>query len=152
MAQYDFKSQKGLIQRKVASFKHMEKKDVPQDKGILGHVRVVCYAIDENGRYVKTQSDGWEPTNIANSVAWEFINEELASIHEKVRKKELSPLAYYMKKNLMDIKLLSQYTGLRVWSVKRHFKPEVFNNLDNKVLQRYASVFNLSVEQLKEVP
>ncbi len=130
----------------------MEEKDVPQDKGILGHVRVVCYATDENGSYVKTQSDGWEPTNIANNIAWEFINEELASIQEKVRKKELSPLAYYMNKNLMDVKLLSQYTGFGVWRVKRHLKPHVFNALDNKALQRYASVFNMTVEQLKEVP
>lgn len=130
----------------------MEKKEVPQDKGILGHVRVVCYATDENGEYVKSQSAGWEPTNIANSIAWEFINEELAGILERVKKKELSPLAYYMNKNLMDIKLLSQYTGFRVWRVKRHLKPQVFNTLDNKTLQRYASVFNMTVEQLKEVP
>jgi len=130
----------------------MEKKDVPQDKGILGHVRVVCYATDENGEYVKSQSAGWEPTNIANGIAWEFINEELAHILEKVRKKELSPLAYHMNKNLMDVKLLSQYTGFGAWRVKRHLKPWAFNKLDNKALQRYASAFNMTIDQLKEVP
>jgi hypothetical protein len=130
----------------------MEKKDVPQDQGILGHVRVVCYATDENGEYVKSQSAGWEPTNIANGLAWEFLNEELAGIMEKVKKKELSPLAYHMNKNLMDVKLLSQYTGLGTWRVKRHLKPRVFNKLDNETLQLYASVYNITVEQLKVVP
>ncbi|MBA4389752.1 MAG: hypothetical protein C0399_02290 [Syntrophus sp. (in: bacteria)] len=129
----------------------MEKKDVPQDQGILGHVRVICYATDKNGEYVKSQSAGWEPTNIANGIAWEFINEELAGILEKVKKKKLSPLAYHMNKNLMDVKLLSQYTGLGAWRVKRHLKPRAFNKLDDEALQRYASVFNVTVEQLKEV-
>jgi hypothetical protein len=130
----------------------MEKKDVPQDQGILGHIRVVCYATDENGEYAKFQSAGWEPTNIANGIAWEFLNEELAEILEKVKKKELSPLAYHMNKNLMDVKLFSQYTGFAVWRIKRYLKPRAFNKLDNKALQRCASVFNMTVEQLKEVP
>lgn len=130
----------------------MEKKDVPQDQGILGHVRVVCYATDENGEYVKSQSAGWEPTNIANGIAWEFLNEELAEILEKVRKKELSPLAYHMNKHLMDVKLLSRYTGFAAWRIKRYLKPQAFNKLDNEALQRCASVFNMTVEQLKEVP
>lgn len=130
----------------------MKKKDVPQDQGILGHIRVVCYATDENGEYVKSQSAGWEPTNIANGIAWEFLNEELAGILEKVKKKELSPLAYHMNKNLMDVKLFSRYTGFAAWRIKRYLKPRVFNKLDNEALQRCASVFNMTVEQLKEVP
>jgi hypothetical protein len=129
----------------------MEKKDVPQDEGILGHVRVVCYAIDENGVYTKSESAGWEPTNIANGIAWEFLDEELAGIREKVKKRELSPLAYHMNKNLMDLKVLSQYIGFARWRVRRHLKPRVFNDLDNQTLQRYAAIFNMTVEQLKEV-
>ena len=76
----------------------------------------------------------------------------LAGVLEKVKKKELSPLAYHMNRNLMDVKLLSQYTGLGAWRVKRHLKPQVFNKLDNEALQLYAAVLNMTVEQLKEVP
>jgi hypothetical protein len=130
----------------------MEKKDVPQDKGILGNWHVVCYATDEKGEYVRSQSAGWEPTNIANGIAWEFIREEIANVLEKVKKGELSPLAYHMKKNLMDVKMLSQYAGFSSWKVKRHLKPSVFDGLDYAVLQRYAAVFNMTTEQLKEVP
>jgi hypothetical protein len=129
----------------------MEKKDVPQDQGILGQVKVVCYVTDENGEYIQSESAGWEPTNIANGITWEFLNEELAVILEKVKKKELSPLAYYMNKHLMDLKVLSQYSGIARWRVKRHMKPRAFNNLDDEVLKRYATVFNITVEQLKEV-
>jgi hypothetical protein len=130
----------------------MEKKDVPQDKGILENWHVVCYATDEKGEYVRSQSAGWEPTNIANGIAWEFIQEEIADVLEKVKKGELSPLAYHMKKNLMDVKMLSQYVAFSSWKVKRHLKPRVFDGLDDVTLQRYAAVFNMTTEQLKEVP
>ena len=130
----------------------MEKKDVPQDHGIFGQWHAICYVTDENGEYVRTQSAGWEPTNIANGIAWEFINEELAEVLKKVKKGLLSPLAYHMNKNLMDVKMLSQYAAFSSWKVKRHLKPRVFNSLDDAVLQRYAAVFNMTTEQLKEVP
>jgi len=130
----------------------MEKKDVPQDPGILGHVRVLCYATDENGEYVKSQSTGWEPTNIANGIVWEFIHEELARIREKVKKGELSPLAYHMNRSLMDAKVLSQYTGIASWRVKRHIKARPFSSLNDSVLGKYASALNMTIDQLKEVP
>jgi hypothetical protein len=130
----------------------MEKKDVPQDRGILGHWNVICYATDENGDYVRSTSAGWEPTNIANGIAWEYINEELAEIKVKVRNGELSPLAYHLRKFLMDARLLSHYTGISAWKVRRHLKPGPFNRLDEHALERYAAAFNLTVEQLKEMP
>ena len=133
----------------------MEKKDVPQDQGIFGaYGGPSCFATDEKRRVcaVSTSYRVVSVRIIANGIAWEFLNEELAEILEKVKKKELSPLAYHMNKNLMDVKLLSQYTGLAAWRIKRYLKPRVFNKLDHEILQRCASVFNMTVEQLKEVP
>ena len=130
----------------------MKKKDVPQDHGIFGEWHAICYVTDENGEYVRATSSGWEPTNVANGIAWEFINEGLAEVAERIRRAELSPLVYYMKKNLMDVKMLSRYTGFAVWRVKRHLKPGVFKNLDDATLQRYASVFNITPEQMRDIP
>jgi hypothetical protein len=130
----------------------MEKKDVPQDHGIYGQWHGVCYVTDENGEYVRSTSAGWEPLNIANGIAWEFINEDLAGVLEKVKKGELSPLAYHMNKNMLDAKVLAKYVGLTKWRVKRHLKPHDFASLDDETLKRYASVFNMTVEDLKKVP
>lgn len=130
----------------------MKKIDVPQDRGMLGDVRVVCYATDENGDYVGSESSGWEPANIANGVAWEFIKEELSEILQKVKQGELSPLAYHMKKCLMDVKVLSCYVNLSPWKVKRHLKPQPFRKVDQTILQRYAAALGLTVAQLQEVP
>jgi len=54
-----------------------------------------------------------------------------------------------MEKNVMNIGILSSYTGFFKWQIKRHLKPAVFNNLSIKKLTRYAEVFNVSVDELK---
>lgn len=119
---------------------------------MLGDVRVLCYVTDEKGEYVTSQSSGWEPANIANGVAWEFINEELEEILGKVKKGELSPLAYHMKRCLMDARVLSGYVNLSPWKVRRHLKPRPFRKLDTVLLERYAVALNMTVAQLQEVP
>jgi hypothetical protein len=131
----------------------MEKKDVPQDGGSkYGDLKYRYYVPDENGNIECVNSSGWDVMYTASDNYWESHNEELAGILERVKKGELSPLAYYMNKHTMDEKTLGRYVGLAKWRVKRHLKPRGFNSLDNEALKRYASVFNITVEQLKEIP
>ena len=130
----------------------MKKKDVPQDnEGIHeGKFRDLCYAIDEEGKYTTVHSTGWSPKNTALLQAWELVDEKLMETKEKVLKGELSPLAYFMEKNIMTPKLLSQYTNFSKWKVKRHLKPKHFNKLDDFVLQKYADNLNVDIEELKQ--
>jgi hypothetical protein len=130
----------------------MEKKDVPQDKGIYGQWHGINYAVDEDGKYVLAPSAGWEPANWANRQAWDLVEQEIAGILEKVKENKLSPLAYHMARNLMDVKMLSQYTGIARWRVKRHLKPRAFRRLNPALLERYAKVLKINVEQLMEAP
>ena len=131
----------------------MEKKDIPHDRDIFGDFTPNRYYVhDENGDIERILFSGWEPVNIVNSDFWESVNENLAGVLERVKKGELSPLAYYMNKFMLDPKVLAQYVGLPKWRVKRHLKPRGFNSLDDEALKRYASVFNITVEQLKETP
>jgi hypothetical protein len=130
----------------------MKKTDVPQDTGVFGQWHPVCYATDENGDYVRSQSSGWEPINIANDVAWEFIQEDIAHVLEKVRNGELSPLAYHISKSCMDVKMVAQYAGLSAWKVKRHLKPHIYRSLDKATLVKYASVFKIKPEELDALP
>jgi hypothetical protein len=51
----------------------------------------------------------------------------------------------------MDVPIVAAYTGFWQWTVKRHLKPEVFRNLSDKKLARYAGVFDISVEELKNM-
>lgn len=130
----------------------MRKNEVPQDQDLLGGQCEVCYAVDENGCYVLAESTGWEPANIANHQAWEAISFEIAGILARIRKGELSPLAYHMVANQMDEKLLAGYAGLFRWQVRRHLRPGPFSRISPKQRERYSALFSLTAEELGRIP
>lgn len=118
--------------------------------GEYGHE--VCYAVGSNGKYTLSPSLGWEAKNIVNDQAWDLIAVEAEKAHRLVRSGELSPIAYYQAKHQMDIGLLASYVGMARWRVKRHRRPTVFTRLPERILRRYATVFGVSVAELKTVP
>ena len=128
----------------------MKKEDVPQDLGSLGKItKEVCYATDASGKYTTELSNGWQVKTNALDITWDDINQKIAAAKEKVSRNEASPIVFFMEKNVMNIGILSSYTGFFKWQIKRHLKPAVFNNLSIKKLTRYAEVFNVSVDELK---
>ena len=130
----------------------MKKKDVPQDDENLfeGKFKVVKYAIDDDGNYGTVGSVGWEPENTVLNQAWEEINKKVEAAKQKVQAGELSPLAYHMEKNIMDVGMLSQYMDISKRKVSKHLEPSGFSALDEKTLKKYAEVFDITVEELKK--
>jgi hypothetical protein len=128
----------------------MKKENVPQDSSALGKLtKEVCYATDESGQYVTQLSSGWEVKATALDVAWDDIKERIARARQQVLDKQASPILFFMEYRLMDMKLLADYTGFWQWQIKRHLKPEVFNQLSDKKLQQYADAFNVTTADLK---
>src|ERR1700761_9434552 len=102
----------------------MNVNEVPQDPRDLKHngkIRKVVYAVGDDGKYTGVNSEGWDAENFAMKQAWDDIDETLAETEAKVHSGELSPVAYFMQKNLMDVALLARYAGKWQWQVKRHF-------------------------------
>ena len=130
----------------------MKKNEVPQDDENLfeGKFKVVKYAIDDDGNYGTVGSSGWEPENVVLNQAWEEINKKVEETKKKIEAGELSPLAYHMEKNIMDVGMLSQYMDISKRNVGKHLEPSGFNSLDEKTLKRYAEVFDITVEELKK--
>lgn len=129
----------------------MKKEEVPQDQSNLSKssIKELIYATDENGNYTTALSSGWEPKTIALSNSIDEINERIAFAKQQVANGEVSPIVYFMELNKMDIGILASYVGMWKWSVKRHFKPSVFNSLNDKKLQKYADAFAISITELK---
>jgi len=128
----------------------MKDKEVPQDnEGLLeGKLREVCYAVDDNGNYVTVLSTGWMPKNAALKQAWADVNDKIEETKQNVSAGKLSPLAYYMEKNIMNLRLLSQYAGIPKWKVKRHLKPRVFQKLADETLGKYARALDITIDEL----
>lgn len=129
----------------------MKKEEVPQDKGNLSNknMKELVYATDEKGNYTTALSTGWEPKTIALSNSIDEISERVAIAKAQVEKNEASPIVYFMEYSRMDIAILSSYVGMWQWRVKRHFNPKVFAKLSDKILQKYAETFNISINELR---
>jgi hypothetical protein len=130
----------------------MQAKDIPQDKSkLLNVTKEICYAIDENGQYTTALSSGWEIKTEALNVAWADINHRMAVAKQEVLAGKCSPIVYFMEWKLMDLAILASYTGLWQWQIKRHMKAKVFNKLPEKTIQKYATVFEVTTAQLKNM-
>ena len=128
----------------------MKKEDLPQDpSALVGVTRDLCYVKDANGKYTTDLSIGWDVKKQALDNAWNDINERINEAALKVKNGEISPIFYFMEKKIMDLTLLSGYTGFWKLTIKRHFKPSVFKSLSDTKLTAYAKAFDISAEELK---
>ncbi|HMK03263.1 MAG TPA: hypothetical protein VK489_03690 [Ferruginibacter sp.] len=128
----------------------MKKEEIPQDDGALNKLtKEVVYAVDSSGNYSTELSTGWDVKTKALDVAWKDIEQRIEDARRKVLNDQASPLLYFIELRLMDIGIVAAYTGFWKWTIKQHLKPSVFKKLPDKKLQRYADVFNVSVEELK---
>lgn len=128
----------------------MKTHEVPQDQTfITGISRELCYAKNEQGKYVPSLSTGWQVKHEALVEAWDDIKMRVENARNEVLKGVKSPVYYYMELNLMDVSLLALYTGIWKFNVKRHLKPLIFARLKEKTLKKYAHAFDISIDKLK---
>lgn len=128
----------------------MKKDELPQDKGYLieGKVRDLNYVVDQDGRYVRALSIGWAPKNEAMKLAWEEVYEHVEEARQLVLAGKASPLAFYMKLNIMDANTLAGYTGISRWKVRKHLKMKHFRRLKPDTIAKYAEVLNITPADL----
>jgi hypothetical protein len=93
----------------------------------------------------------WEVNEEAARMLMANHIQELEPVRNQVLASELSPLAYHIESKLFSVSLLSSYTGIPKRHIKKHLKPENFNQLDEEILKKYAAAFGISVEELKKV-
>jgi hypothetical protein len=128
----------------------MKKDEIPQDLGALGKITTeICYAVDESGNYTTVPSNGWEVKSSALDVAWKDVEQRIETARQKVKNKEASPILYFMELRVMDIPIVAAYTGFWKWQVKKHMRYAVFEKLSTPKLEKYAALFEVSVEDLK---
>lgn len=128
----------------------MKKEDLPQEPGALSRLtRELCYVKNEDGKYETALSQGWDIKKDALDSAWDNVNDRVEEARKAVANGEKSPVYYFMELRLMDLTVLSGYTGFFTFFIKRHLKPSVFKRLSERKLEKYASAFDISVEELK---
>jgi hypothetical protein len=126
---------------------------VPQDDIVTyAGMEKVIYATDEDGHYGVVASTGWSIEEEVTRQALLELERLTDEAYDEVTQEKASPLYYHMYAQRMDIQILSQVTGLFQWRIRRHFKPEVFAKLNDRLLEQYSDVLGLTAEELKNLP
>ncbi|MBS7321493.1 MAG: hypothetical protein KIG55_07875 [Myroides sp.] len=129
----------------------MKKQDVPQDESPISKhgSNEILYAVDENGKMAPVQSVGWEPKSVVQYQTIETLNQRIEDAKDLVKAGKASPIVYYMELHKMDWATLAAYMNKWTFFVKRHQKPAVFKKLSDVTLQKYAAIFDITVDELK---
>jgi hypothetical protein len=107
----------------------------------------MVYKIDDQAKYTTTLERYAD--HLIMTVPFADASQEKAEeVKQRILRNESSPIEYFMYKRLLDPKALAQAMDIAVWRVKRHFKPNVFKKLDRNKLQKYAEIFNVTVDDL----
>jgi hypothetical protein len=131
----------------------MDINDVPQEGNrTMGGHRRAMYAKDQDGRIVIVPSLGGEVDETVTLQALDRIQEQTEEARARVLAGESSPLEYWMYAQRLDLPQLSQVSGYWQWRIRRHFRPNIFAKLSAKILQNYAWVMGITVDQLKKLP
>jgi len=128
----------------------LKKEELPQDPSALAKLTdELCYVKNEDGSYGTALSSGWDVKKEALDHAWDEIGERIEHAKKEVSEGRKSPIYFFMEKHLMDENILSAYVKLWKFRVKRHMKPSVFKRLSPKLIKKYADIFEISSEELK---
>jgi len=117
-----------------------------KEDSISGQEKKLYYSFDG-----KEWTEKWEANEDAARMIMTNHVQELEPVRNKVHAGLLSPLDYHIQSKMFTIGLLSSYTGISKRHIKKHLKPENFTQLDKETLEKYATAFGISIEELKNV-
>ncbi|MCW3805787.1 hypothetical protein [Plebeiibacterium marinum] len=132
----------------------MKVNDVPQDHSdkFKKEFSVLEFAVDEKGKYKAVKSTGFEPKNVALEQAWEFEEEKFEKARVLCQNKKKSFIYFHMKKNMMNIKILSGYTGYSWFKVWKDCLYKNENKLTEKELDNYRYAFGYkTVDEVRNI-
>ena len=122
-----------------------------QEDLVYRNNRELFYSFDKDKNcYTRKVDYQYQANQVIIKQGWDVLEDRLEEIKQQVIRGEKSPLVYFMEKNQMEVPMLSGYSGIRKWRVKRHLKPKHFNRLSQDVLEKYASALDVPVSQLKD--
>ena len=122
----------------------------PQDssKSYRG-LRNVIYGT-QNGRYCAAASTGWDTESYATEQAAADLAARAGQALAAVQAGQDAPLYYYMPRSRYDETSLAQAAGIWRWRLRRHFRPEIYFRLPERILRKYARAFGLDAAELKK--
>jgi hypothetical protein len=112
--------------------------------------QVILYVEKEDGSYGPIQTGSYLTRNFLDD--YELKRRHLEeSLREKIHNKEISPVQYFMILEDLTLSELSARAGLRKGKVRKHLEYASFQSIRPDILQKYAEVFNVSLEEMEKL-
>jgi len=128
----------------------MKVKEVPQDGKRVQKSRIINYALNDERKFEKILSNGWDTGYYAAINLREEYKEMAEQAKERVKNNQTSPLEYFMYHASLDLDSLAQFMEISKRKVKRHLTPQGFDKLGDDILEKYALVLHTDVESIKK--
>ena len=109
--------------------------------------QMILYVEKENGKYGPMQTGSYITKNYIDDYFLKRKNLE-ASLREQVERNEISPVKFFMILEDLSLSELSARIKIPTRKVRKHLLPVHFKMISDDLLNRYAIVFNISVNQL----
>lgn len=119
----------------------MKEKDVYVD---YDQHQLLLYVEQDDGTYGGLQTGAFAAKNHLD-VFLAFRSKVIASGIEKLKKGEISPVAFHMDLNGMTIADVARRAGISRAKVRKQLIPSGFSTASIDELRRYAEVFNISL-------
>lgn len=111
---------------------------------------VILFVEKDDKTYDAIRSGSFMSKNYLDDYLMKRDNLE-KELRAELNKGKISPVYYFMVFQDIGIGDLARRVGISKRKLRKHFKPEVFAKLDEAMLQKYAVVFGVSVEEMKAV-
>jgi hypothetical protein len=117
----------------------------------------IDYKTHEIILYAEKEDESYAPVVCGSYAAKHHLDEFFRlketldiSLRQKLREGKISPIYYFMLMQDMGPGDLAKRVGISKRKLGKHFRPDVFTKLDDVMLQKYAVVFGVSVDKIKE--
>lgn len=128
----------------------MKVNEVPQDGKRMMKTTLIQYAVDNEGKFEKIASDGWDPSYYASLNLQKEFRELAEQAKERIRDNQSSPLEYFMFSATLDPDGLALFMDIPKRKVKKHLTVKGFEKLSDDMLEKYALVLHTDVETIKK--
>ena len=125
----------------------VEQKELTTREARWKRMAWTIYKVDGQGKY-STQFERYDDHLVMTVPFADVLQEKAEEARQRILRNESSPIEYFMYRRLLDPKALAQAMDMTVWRVKRHFRPKVFKKLNQDTLEKYAIIFNVTVDDL----
>ncbi|MFC2102303.1 hypothetical protein ACFLS7_04845 [Bacteroidota bacterium] len=114
--------------------------------------QMILYVEKEDGQFGPMQTGSYITKNYIDDY-FTKRNNLIQSLREQINRGDISPVKFFMVLEELTPKELSARTKIPMRKIRKHLLPFYFEKLSDELLERYATVFNVTIEQLqKAVP